>query len=75
MLSPVLFGPVKLLAWTAGQILEVAEAEIHDEQAIRSALVRLNEDYDRGLVGEEDFLAAEDELMERLDAARARGTS
>lgn len=69
----VLFGPVRLLAWTAGQILEVAENELYDAQAIQAALVRLNEDYDRGLVTDEDFMAAEDALMERLEVARARG--
>lgn len=73
MLGNVLFGPVKLLAWTANQILEVAENELYDSQAIQQALVRLNEDYDRGLVTDEEFMAAEDALMERLEVARARG--
>lgn len=75
LVSNVLLGPVKLLIWTGNQILEVAEAELYDEQAIQAALVRLNQDYDRGLVDDREFTAAEDDLMERLDAARARGGS
>lgn len=75
LVSNVLLGPVKLLVWTGNQILEVAEAELYDEQAIQAALVRLNQDYDRGLVDDQEFTAAEDALMERLDAARARGGS
>lgn len=75
LVSNALLGPVKLLTWTGDRILEVAEAELYDEQAIQAALVRLNHDYDRGLVDDQEFTAAEDALMERLDAARARGGS
>lgn len=74
LFSSLALAPVKLVTWTAEQILEVAEAELYDEQAIRDALVRINEDYDRGVIGDEEFLAAEDALMERLEAARARNT-
>lgn len=75
LVSNAVLGPVKLLIWTGNRILEVAEAELYDEQAIQAALVRLNQDYDRGLVDDHEFTAAEDALMERLDAARARGGS
>jgi hypothetical protein len=74
LFSGLALAPVKLVTWTAEQILEVAEAELYDEQAIRAALVQINEDYDRGAIGEEQFLAAEDALMERLEAARTRNT-
>lgn len=74
LFSSLALGPVKFVTWTAEQILEVAEAELYDDQAIRAALVRLNDDFDRGVIGEDEFLAAEDALMERLDAARARET-
>lgn len=73
LLGNVLFGPVKLLTWTANQILEMAENELYDTQAIQEALVRLNEDYDQALVSDQDFMATEDALMERLEVARARG--
>lgn len=72
LFSSLALGPVKLVVWTAEQILEVAEAELHDEQAIQAALARINDDLDRGAISEDEFLAAEDALMERLEAARAR---
>ena len=70
LLGTVFLGPVKLVTWTAERILEAAEAQYHDPAAIRSELARLNDEYDRGRIDDATFLAAEDELMERLDAAR-----
>lgn len=70
LVGTVLLGPVKLVTWTAQRVLEAAEAQYHDPAAIRSELARLNDEYDRGLVDDETFQRVEDELMERLDAAR-----
>ncbi len=72
LLSGIVFGPVKFVTWTAERILEVAESEYYDEQAIFAELGQLNNDYDAGLVDDETFAAAEDQLMERLAVARAR---
>lgn len=72
LVTGLLLSPVRLLAWTAEQILEIAEDELHDEASIRAALVRLNEEYDEGRIDDEEFALAEDALMERLDAARTR---
>ncbi|HEX2027685.1 MAG TPA: gas vesicle protein GvpG [Nitriliruptorales bacterium] len=72
LLSAVAFAPVRFVAWVSERILEVAESEYHDESAILAALALLNDDYDRGLVDEETFAAAEDELMQRLEIARTR---
>lgn len=71
LLTGVLLGPVKLVTWTADRILQAAEAELYDERAITAALARLNEEYDRGVIDDATFAAAEDDLMERLEAARA----
>lgn len=73
LISGVVLGPVKLLAWTADQVREAAEAELYDEHALRARLVQLNADLDAGAITEAEFLSAEDDLMERLDVARARG--
>lgn len=70
LLSNVVLAPVKFVTWTAERILEVAESEYYDEQAIFAALAQLNSDYDQGLVDDESFAAAEDHLMERLAFAR-----
>lgn len=71
--SAVVLGPVKLLTWTADQVREAAEAELYDEHALRGRLAQLNADLDAGAITEAEFLSAEDDLMERLDVARARG--
>jgi hypothetical protein len=75
LVTSVALGPVTLLLWTAEQILEVAENELYDEDAVRAALVQLNDDFDRGRLTEPEFLAAEDVLMERLTAARDRSAT
>lgn len=71
-LSSLFLAPVKLVTWTAGQVLEAAEAELYDPVRIREELARLNHDYDRGLVDDATFDATEDALMDRLEQARAR---
>lgn len=73
LLSGVALAPVKFVAWTSERILAIAEADYYDEQAIFSELSQLNHDYDAGLVDDDAFAGAEDQLMERLAVARARG--
>lgn len=74
LLTGALLGPVKLVTWTADRILQVAQDRLYDEQAIMAALAQLNDEYDRGLIDDEAFETAEDELMERLETARTRGS-
>lgn len=74
LLRGVLLGPVGLVVWTAERILEAAEQELYDPEAVLAALAALNDEYDRGLVDDETFAAAEDRLMERLEIARTRRT-
>lgn len=73
LLSGALLGPIRFVTWTAERILEVAEGELYDERAIMRELARLNDEYDRGLIDDETFAAAEDALMDRLEAARHAG--
>lgn len=70
--SGLLLGPLRFVVWTAERIAEAVEEAGDDEPAVMAALARLNDDYDRGLVDDETFVRTEDELMERLEAARAR---
>lgn len=70
LVGGVLLGPVKLLAWTAQQVLDVAERELHDEASIQDGLARLNHAFDAGEIDEAEFNAAEDVLIARLMAAR-----
>lgn len=70
--SSVVLAPVTFVVSTADRILRIAESEYYDEQAIFAELSQLNNDYDAGLVDDETFAAAEDQLMDRLAVARER---
>lgn len=72
LLGTVCFGPIKGVVWVAEQVQEAAERQYYDESAILRSLARLNEEYDLGAVDDEAFARREDELMERLEHARAR---
>ena len=63
-------APVRGTAWVAERMLEQAEAEFYDERAIRARLLDIEASRDAGAIDEEDAARAEDELLERLLAAR-----
>jgi hypothetical protein len=64
-------APVRGTVWLAERIQEQAEAELYDEDAIRARLMELDEAREAGEIEEEEATQAEDELLERLIAARA----
>jgi hypothetical protein len=64
-------APVRGTVWLAERIQEQAEAELYDEDAIRARLMEIDEAREAGEIGEEEATQAEDELLERLIAARA----
>jgi hypothetical protein len=64
-------APVRGTAWVAERLLEQAEAEFYDERAIRAQLLDIEAARDAGAIDEEDAARAEDELLERLLAARS----
>jgi hypothetical protein len=68
---PVL-GPVKGIVWIAEKVTEQAEKELYDEDKLRGQLMELELRYDLGEIGEEEYLAAEEVLLERLRVARER---
>lgn len=68
---PVL-GPIKGVVWIARQVAEQAERELYDEGAVRGQLHELELRYDLGEISEEEYLAAEEQLLARLRAARER---
>ena len=63
-------APVRGTVWIAERILEQAERELYDERAIRAQLMAIEEARDEGTISEEEASRAEDELVERLLAAR-----
>lgn len=64
-------APVRGTVWLAERIQEQAEAELYDEDAIRARLMEIDSAREAGEIGEEEATQAEDELLERLIAARA----
>lgn len=64
-------APVEGVVWVARQLEAQAVEELYGSASIRRRLEALQADYDAGLVDEADFLAAEDDLLDQLDAALA----
>ncbi len=65
-------GPIKAVLWISEQIAEQAEAELYNPEKVRGKLMELELRYDMGEITEEEYLAAEDELLERLNVIRER---
>jgi hypothetical protein len=66
-------APVRGTAWLAERIQEQAEAEYYDEDVIRAQLMDIEAAREAGEIGEEEATQAEDQLLERLIAAREMG--
>jgi len=63
-------APVRGVVWIAERIAEQADRELHDPGRIRQELERLSEALEDGEIDEEEYAAAEAELLERLEIAR-----
>jgi hypothetical protein len=76
MLLKLLALPVTLPAagirFCLQQVLNAAEAELNDDAAVREALLLLSLKLEEGEISEEDFVAEEAVLMQRLRDIRAR---
>ncbi len=65
-------APVLGTVWVAERLLEQAEAEYYDEGAIRAQLAEIDAAREEGTIDEAEAERAEDALLERLLAGRAR---
>jgi hypothetical protein len=76
MLLKLLALPVTLPAagikFCLQQVLNAAEAELNDDAAVREALLLLSLKLEEGEISEEEFVAEEAVLMQRLREIRAR---
>jgi hypothetical protein len=63
-------APVRGTAWIAERLLEQAERELYDERAIRAQLMEIQSAREEGAIAEDEATRAEDELLQRLLAAR-----
>ena len=66
-------APVRGTVWLAERIQEQAEAEMYDEEAIRTGLLDLEAAREAGVMDEREIAAAEDMLIERLMTIRGVG--
>lgn len=66
-------APVRGTVWLAERIQEQAEGELYDEDVIRAQLMEIEAAREAGEIGEEEATQAEDQLLERLIAAREMG--
>ena len=66
-------APVRGTVWLAERIQEQAEAELYDENVIRAQLMEIDAAREAGEISEEEATQAEDQLLERLIAAREMG--
>jgi hypothetical protein len=62
-------APVRGVAWIAGQLEAAAEEQLYDAEAIQAELRRLSNQLEAGLITEDEFDLAEDELLDRLQDA------
>lgn len=66
-------APVRGAVWLAEKLADQAAAELDEETQVRRLLVEAELALDSGELNVEEFEAIEDELLERLDAARRGG--
>jgi hypothetical protein len=63
-------GPLKGVLWIVQTLAEHAERELYDEDNIRKDLLKLEQQYELGKIGIEEFERVEGELLQRLNEAR-----
>lgn len=71
---PVL-GPIKGVIWIAEKVDEQVEKELYDEDKVRGQLMELELRLDLGEISEEEYLEAEEVLLDRLKVIRERQAS
>lgn len=71
LLALPLTGPIYGTLWVAEKLREQAENEMYDEGKVRGKLMELEMLLDLGEISEDEYLTAEDDLLERLKEIRA----
>lgn len=66
-------APVRGTIWLAERLAEVAERELDEEATVRRLLVESEIAFESGDLSEAEYEQVEDELLERLERARAGG--
>ncbi len=71
LLAAPITAPIAGFRFILEQIQELAERELDDEEHLREELLLLQLRLDEGEISEEEYAAAEMQIIERLRAARA----
>ncbi|HET6963156.1 MAG TPA: gas vesicle protein GvpG [Acidimicrobiales bacterium] len=61
-------APVEGVVWVAQKIQAEVDRQLLDPQVVLRELTSLQADLDEGRITEDEYLAAEDELLDRLEA-------
>lgn len=64
-------APLRGTIWLAERLTEVAERELDDEAAFRRLLVEAEIAFESGELSETEYEQVEEELLDRLELARA----
>ena len=59
-------APARGLVWVVNQVVEEADAQLHDPRRIRAELADAAGALERGEIDEQTYEELEDELLERL---------
>jgi len=65
-------APVRGVAWVADKLVDLAEQELYDVDAIYAELRELSADLEAGRITEDEFDRVEDVLLQRLQDASNR---
>ena len=65
-------APVRGVVWVVDQVADEVDRQLYDESNIRREMLQLELDYDEGAIDEEQRLALEEDLFERLAISQAR---
>ena len=66
-------APLRGTIWLAERLAAEAERELDDEATVRRLLVEAEIAFESGELSETEYEQVEDELLERLEAARRGG--
>ena len=72
LLTLPILGPIRGVMWIAEKVAEQADRELYNEDALRGQLMELELRFDLGEISEEEYLTAEEVLLERLKVIRER---
>ena len=64
-------APLRATIWLAEKLADYAEQELADEPSVRRLLVEAEIAFESGELSESEYELVEDELLARLEAARA----